>query len=122
MALPGLLTGSELLLPNLDGIELAVLSACQSGRGIESYGHSSSCLRHAFQLAGVRTVVASHWSVDERATTKLLIQFMDQFTGQSERDAAKELGKSQRWMIDRLRRDAGHTDPYLWAAFSISGF
>src|SRR5262249_47971662 len=51
-ALPGLMTGAEVLALNLEGTELVVLSACQSGTGEASYGQSPADLRQAFHLAG----------------------------------------------------------------------
>jgi CHAT domain-containing protein len=124
-ALPGLLTGAEVLAVDLHGTDLAVLSACQTGtgkRGKMSFGQSPADLRHAFHLAGARAVVSSLWSVDDEATRDLMVSFMDSYARRPAADMAEALARAQREMIDARRRDQDHdTHPYFWAAFTLSG-
>jgi CHAT domain-containing protein len=63
----GVLLAEEVTALNLDGVEWAVLSACDTGLGEVKAGEGVFGLRRAFQVAGVRTVIMSLWSVDDQA-------------------------------------------------------
>jgi CHAT domain-containing protein len=71
----GLLTASEVAEMNLSGVELAVLSACQTGRGKEAGGEGILGLQRAFAVSGCKTTVTSLWSVDDAATSVLMERF-----------------------------------------------
>jgi tetratricopeptide (TPR) repeat protein len=62
----GVLTGEALVDVNLSGLELAVLSACETGLGDVAGGEGTFGLQRAFHLAGTRDVVASLWKVRPR--------------------------------------------------------
>ena len=119
--LPGLLSGAEVLLANLRGTELVVLSACQTGTGVTAYGHSAASLRHAFHLAGARAVVSSLWAVSDATTKDLLVSFMNDVAGGLDKADALRLAQLKR--IDQFSRgEYPHTHPFLWGAFTLSGF
>jgi CHAT domain-containing protein len=63
----GLLTGLEASLLNLQGTELVIVSACESGTGEIKIGEGVMSLRRAFRIAGAETVLASHWPVSDKA-------------------------------------------------------
>ncbi len=71
----GLLTAEEIGTQNLDGVELVVLSACETGLGKSAAGEGVLGLQRSFQAAGVRTVVASLWNVSDQGTQTLMIEF-----------------------------------------------
>ncbi len=56
-------------------MELAVLSACQTGLDKEAAGEGLLGLQRAFAAAGCRSVVSSLWSVDDAATAVLMRRF-----------------------------------------------
>jgi CHAT domain-containing protein len=72
----GLLTGLEASLLNLQGAELVILSACDSGTGEVKIGEGVMSLRRAFRIAGAQTVLASHWKVSDQATRLLMTEFI----------------------------------------------
>jgi CHAT domain-containing protein/Flp pilus assembly protein TadD len=71
----GILTAEALAGLDLSGLELAVLSACETGLGEAAHGEGIFGLQRAFHLAGTRNVVASLWKVDDEATAALMALF-----------------------------------------------
>src|SRR5262249_35478342 len=59
----GILTAESLIGLRLEGLELAVLSACETGLGEAGGGEGVYGLQRAFHVAGCRNVVASLWKV-----------------------------------------------------------
>src|SRR5207237_1170835 len=128
----GILTALEVAELDLGGVELAVLSACQTGLGEAAGGEGLLGLQRAFQVAGTRAVVASLWSVDDEATRKLMERFYENLWGKK-MSKLEALREAQRWMLteglkrglvreDILDRPAdARTPPYFWAAFVLSG-
>jgi CHAT domain-containing protein/predicted negative regulator of RcsB-dependent stress response len=116
----GILTAEEVASLNLQGTEWAVLSACDTGLGAITAGEGVFGLRRAFQIAGVRTVIMSLWSVDDQATRLWMRALYD---GRLNRhlntaDAVREASLT----VLRDRRARGQsTHPFFWAAFVAAG-
>jgi CHAT domain-containing protein len=72
----GILTGEGLVELPLEGLELVVLSACETGLGA-AVGREEGVagLQRAFHLAGARNVMVSLWHVDDAATLVLMEEF-----------------------------------------------
>lgn len=120
-SLPGLMTGADILGLELQGTELVVLSACQSGIGELVPGQSPLDIRQAFHLAGARSVVSSLWSVDDLSTRALMRSFLDAFSGKTGGSYAEALRVAQVRMVEDLIRRKDHSHPFFWAAFTVSG-
>jgi CHAT domain-containing protein/Tfp pilus assembly protein PilF len=68
----GIVTAEGLIGLRLESLELAVLSACESGLGESGGGEGVFGLQRAFHIAGCRNVIASLWQVDDEATAALM--------------------------------------------------
>lgn len=71
----GILTSREVLELDLIGTELAVMSACETGLGHHEPLDGAHGLRRALRAAGVSTVVASLWKIDDATTPTLMDYF-----------------------------------------------
>jgi CHAT domain-containing protein len=74
----GYLSAEEIALLDLDGCEVAVLSACETGLGRQAGWQGVQGLQRGFHQAGARHVLASLWSVSDPATSVLMEQFYRQ--------------------------------------------
>jgi CHAT domain-containing protein len=71
----GILTAEEVRALDLRRVELAVLSACETGLGKVTAGEGMLSLLRGFQIAGARTLAVSLWSVNDAATAVLMEEF-----------------------------------------------
>jgi CHAT domain-containing protein/lipopolysaccharide biosynthesis regulator YciM len=105
----GILTAVEVAVLDLGQVELAVLSACETGLGESAGGEGLLGLQRAFQVAGARSVVASLWQVDDRATRALMERFYDNLWNKK-LSKLEGLRQAQLWMLPRAERaSAGWT-------------
>jgi CHAT domain-containing protein/tetratricopeptide (TPR) repeat protein len=77
------MTAEEIAGLDLSACDLAVLSACDTGRGAVAGGEGVLGLQRAFHQAGARTVVASLWKVNDTATAALMALFYDRLWRQN---------------------------------------
>src|SRR5262249_29774708 len=68
----GIITAEGLIGLPLEGLELAVLAACETGLGEDGGGEGAFGLQRAFHVAGCKNVIASLWKVDDGATQALM--------------------------------------------------
>ena len=71
----GVLTAEAIAGQRLDRLQLAVLSAYETGLGENKRGEGAFGLQRAFHQGGCRNVVASLWKVDDSATAALMALF-----------------------------------------------
>lgn len=101
---------------DLSGTYLVVLSACRTGLGKDVKGEGLVGLTRGFMYAGARSVVASLWKVDDRATAALMKYFYKAMLVEGLPPAAA-LRKAKQSMWQQERWHA----PYFWAAFVLQG-
>jgi CHAT domain-containing protein len=119
-ALPGMMTGAELLGVDLRGTDLVVLASCEQGSDALVAGQSPANLRHAFHLAGARAVVSALWTIQDRSSLELMEPFIAAASLPNS-DKVAALRDAQQQSIRYLRMYRDHTHPFYWAGFTISG-
>jgi CHAT domain-containing protein len=115
----GFLTSTEVLDLELNA-DLVVLSACNTGAPDRAGGESLSGLARAFFFAGARSMLVSHWNVDDAATAALMTNVFDSLARGEATTLAEALSYAQRNMIEEPGSEAW-SDPYYWAAFTLVG-
>lgn len=91
-----------------------VLSGCESAGG-RAKGGDMLGLTSAFLYAGATGIVASLWSVDDKATAKLMSSLYEKITQKIE--SAQALRHAQLTLL----HDHATAHPYYWAAFVLNG-
>jgi CHAT domain-containing protein/Tfp pilus assembly protein PilF len=115
----GVLTAYEATQLNLQGTELVVLSACETGLGEVAAGEGVFGLRRALQVAGAESVLMSMWAVPDRETQELMTLFYTKWlAGKDKHEALRE---AQLEMRDRVKARYGKDLPQYWGAFVLVG-
>ena len=96
--------------------DLVVLSACRTALGQDIRGEGLVGLTRGFMYAGAARVLASLWSVEDRATTELMGELYRGMLRQGLSPAAA-LRRAQLAMLKSPSRRA----PFYWAGFSLQG-
>jgi tetratricopeptide (TPR) repeat protein len=115
----GVLTAYESTQINLQGTELVVLSACETGLGKSQNGEGVFGLRRGLQEAGAEAVLMSMWSVPDRETQELMTLFYQKWLGGLDKHEA--LRQAQMKERDTVRQRYGKDLPYYWGAFVLVG-
>ncbi len=104
----GILTAKEISRLDFSGLDLVVLSACQTGLG-EITGEGVFGLQRGFKKAGAQTIVMSLWKVADESTQLLMVEFFKNLTaGHSKRAAFLAA-------LNTVRQK--YPNPLYWAAF-----
>lgn len=113
----GIVTAEEVATMNLEGVQLVVLSACESGVGQAISGEGVYGLSRAFRLAGARTFVGSLWPVrDEMAPETMAALYAGKDTSLPE-----AMRRMQLEMIRKIRASGRPAHPFTWAMFVATG-
>ena len=112
----GIISALEISGLNLQGTQLVVLSACDTGLGATAHGDEFSGLRRAFSIAGAASQVTSLWKVDDAAASTLMAYYYELLLTGTGRAEALQRAKQ------RIRNDhPAWRHPHFWAAFIASG-
>lgn len=108
----GILTAKEISETDLKGVDLVVLSACESALGdINTEGVYG--LQRGFKKAGVNTILMSLGKVDDEATRILMVEFYrNLMSGKTKLQSLKD---AQKYL--REYDNGKYDDPKYWASF-----
>ena len=115
----GRLTATEVIRLGIDA-DLAVLSACGTGRGQRLFVEGLMGFNRSFMLSGTPRVLTSLWNVDDESTHALMVKFYDYWNpkdGSRGLRASAALKKAQ----EDVKKDKRWAHPYYWAAWVLWG-
>ncbi|MBM4344517.1 MAG: CHAT domain-containing protein [Deltaproteobacteria bacterium] len=121
----GWLSAAELAALDLSRVQLAVLSACETGLGDaqQAIGDGVFGLRRALALAGVHGALMSLWQVADRETADLMGHFWRDLAGCKGPTCQpyRVLARAQAAMRAQLTKAGRPAHPYYWAGFVYGG-
>lgn len=96
--------------------QLVVLSACRTALGTRLENEGQIGLVRGFFYAGASDVLATLWSVDDRATAVFMRRFYEALL-RDKLPPSTALRRAQ----NEMRKDGRWSDPFYWSAFSLIG-
>ena len=111
-----ILSLSELYIMNSPH-DLVFLDACKTGDGKLQKGEGIESLSRAFFHAGSKSVVASQWNANEKATNAISLSFFNALKKGESKSFALRKAK-----LDYLKNnELSDTFPYFWASLTLTG-
>jgi tetratricopeptide (TPR) repeat protein len=116
----GILMSEEIASLDLHGVDLVVLSACDTGVGEVKTGEGVLGIRRAFRIAGARSLVMSLWPVRDEATRDWMraLYLAKLRDGLGTADAVHEASLQ---LLRRQREIGASTHPLHWGSFISAG-
>ena len=115
----GILLAAEVASQDLSDVDLAVLSACETGVGTVQAGEGVLGLRRSFEVAGVRSLVMSLWPVEDEATRLWMRFFYETYLGgRSVTESVRQAGLG---ILSERREKGLSSHPFFWGAFVSTG-
>jgi CHAT domain-containing protein len=111
----GMLEAWEMAELRLDA-DVAILAACETGRGRVAAGEGIVGTMWALFVAGTQSLVVSQWKVESASTTELMAHF-HRGLARGEGAKAEHLRRASR----ELLRDPRYAHPFYWAGFVLVG-
>lgn len=118
-----LLTASQVVSMDLDA-DLVILSACNSGGpGGATAGESLSGLARSFFYAGARSLLVTHWSVNDQVAAFLVADSLARMRADPSLGMTGAMRDSQLNMLAGAGKDFPPeiAHPFFWAPFAVIG-
>ena len=115
-----ILTAQQIASLDLNGVDWAVLSACNTGNGELRDGEGVLGLQRAFRVAGARSVIMTLWPVDDQAARQFMHELYADRLG-AHATTADAVWDSSRKLLLQRRAAGKSTHPWYWAGFVGSG-
>jgi CHAT domain-containing protein len=117
-----LLTSSQVTGMDLDA-DTVILSACNTGGGAGgSAGESLSGLARSFFFAGARSMLVTHWAVNDQVTAYLVALTIAKSQADPSLGIAGGLAAAQRKLLAEATGDlASEAHPFYWAPLAVIG-
>lgn len=107
----GFLSAQEISRLDFANLDLAVLSACETGLGETIGSEGVFGLQRAFKLAGTKSLIMSLWKVPDEQTSELMALFYSNYmTGRTKSKALKDA---------QLAMKKKYKAPFIWGGFII---
>ena len=96
---------------------LAILTACETGKPTYQAGEGMISLAHAFNYAGSESILTSLWKIDEQSSAKIIKNFYNYIKKGVPKDEALQKAK-----LNYISTAEGRTiDPQYWAGLVLIG-
>jgi len=116
----GIVTAEKILGLRLRGTDMVVLSACDTGIGEVRAGEGVFGLRRAFTQAGAKSLVMSMWSVPDKETKELMVEFYKNIQSR-QMNRCQALRQAALKEMEIVKDRYGYANPYYWGAFVFMG-
>jgi len=116
----GILTAAEIAELDLAGVDMVVVSGCETGVGAPADMEGLLGLRRAFQVAGEGTLVTSLWSVGDTPARHWIHAFYQARLSTSD-DSAEAARAASRALLGTQRSHGRGGHPAAWGAFVSYG-
>ena len=113
----GFLSASEIAADLTLDADFVVLSACNTASPAKSGADSLSGLARAFFYAGARSLLVSHWPVEDDIAPQITTATIENF----DRTPANGRSRALKAALLPLMDDPETADPYYWAPFVLVG-
>lgn len=97
--------------------DMVVLSACKTAYGKLQKGEGIISMARAFAYAGSKSIITSHWNIDDKSTGTIMKEFYRQLGNQKTKDESLKIAKLK--FMENNKGLRGH--PFYWAAFIAIG-
>ena len=104
---------------NLEGTELVVLSACDTGKGVIDYSEGVVGMVQALRIAGAKQVLMTLWPVLDKPTAAFMESFYKNWLTHPSQDPAAALDATK--ALFRQHENQDYRRPQVWAPFVLVG-
>ncbi|MGH7768024.1 MAG: CHAT domain-containing protein, partial [Candidatus Binatia bacterium] len=117
----GLLGLEDILKLKLDSADWVILSACNTAAA-DASGEGLSGLARAFFFAGARSLLVSHWSVEDRATQTLMMEVFQRYAKDKTMSRSEALRQGMLALMGKAKDETAYfAHPFSWAPFFLAG-